>query len=102
MFMKRPELPVFASRRPGVLAANLLDTVRHKVGLGHVLELKQFRKVDMVTFVTSSHSGLKEFRDTREASTLATIMDHMSADRLLQAVDVAAMPLVALTRAKGQ
>ena len=45
---------------------------------------------------------MKELRDQREAHTLAAIMDHINNDRVAQAMDVAAMRLTALTRAKSQ
>jgi hypothetical protein len=51
--------------------------------------------------VSSGQSGLKDLRDQREASTLAAAIDHINNDRVAQAMDVMAMRLTALTRAKA-
>ena len=50
----------------------------------------------------TSANQLKEVRDVREATTLASVLDHLNSDRTSQAVDTIAMRIVALTRAKGK
>jgi hypothetical protein len=100
-FKKRAQLLAFAHRRPGVLAAHVFNLVRTKMGQGNVTQTKQLRRVDMAQWVSSGQSGLKELRDQREASTLAAAIDHINNDRVAQAMDVMAMRLTALTRAKA-
>ena len=100
-FKRRAELLAFADKHPGVLAAHFLNGVRHKQGRGNVTETKDLRSVAAADWVVSS-GQLKEVRDIREATTLATVLDHLNGDRTSQAVDTIAMRIVAMTRAKGK
>ena len=100
-FKRRADLLAFADKHPGVLAAHFLNGVRHKQGRGNVTETKDLRSVAAADWVVSS-GQLKEVRDIREATTLATVLDHLNGDRTSQAVDTIAMRIVAMTRAKGK
>ena len=75
-FKKRAQLLAFVHKRPGVLSAHVINLVRTKMGQGHVTQTKQLRRADMAAYVASGHNCLKELRNQREASTLATVRPH--------------------------
>ena len=70
-FKERAQVSAFAYKRSGVLAANVLNLVRTKMGQGNVTQTKQLRMVDMAQWVSSGQNGLKELRYQREACTPA-------------------------------
>ena len=58
--------------------------------------------MEVASWVASGKCGLNGVRDQREAHTLAGIMNHINNDMVAQAMDVVAIRLTAMTRAKSQ
>ena len=100
-FKRRADLLAFADTHPRVLGAHFLNSIRHKQGCGNMTETRELCNVAVADWVSSGNQ-LKEVRDVREATTLATVLDHFNSDRTSQAVDTIAMRIVAMTRAKGK
>ena len=73
----RSALSAFAKCHPGALPADFFSAVRLKIkgAVGAVSKTSQLRDLDLSQWVSGGSSCLKETRDTREALTLATVLD---------------------------
>ena len=102
-FKRRSDLLRFAAEHKGALSANFLAAVRFKMGKGQVNNSKQLTQVPVAEWASSSSSsGLTEVRDVREAQTLAAAMEALNLSDLSRAMDILAMRLMALQRAKAK
>ena len=87
----------FAATHPGALSGYFLAMVHQKICHGSVTQSKQLRRANVSQWV-SSHSGLTEMRDVREAATLGYVMDLIQSKDLEAAMDVIAQRLVAIQK----
>ena len=91
----------FAARQPGALTAFFLSMLHQRASQGLLTRTKQLRAQSVVQWVTS-HCGLQEVRDQREALTLAAAMDSINSRQLATAMDTLAQRLQALQSAKAK
>ena len=86
-----------AATHPGALSGFFLAMVHQKICQGVVRQTKQLRLANVSQWVTS-HSGVSEVRDVREAATLGYVMDLIQQEDLESAMDVIAQRLVAIQK----